>query len=190
MHGGPDAWWTIDGLREAKSQRKCSSWASRSQKFACGACNGYVTVRKRFVFVHRGGGSSSICRIANAHSWGPEAIFWKFNGRSRHSRRSAASVASASSARRCRDVASTISSAVLTGQLVAEPADEACSRRWLGRLTRSSRRAPPGHSLTGLAELASLRSESGRDRGYYRGVAEEHVLRCAPDEHGDRCRWR
>ena len=78
----------------------------------------------------------------------------------------------------------------LTGRLVAEPADEACSRRWLGRLTRSSRRAPPGHSLTGLAELASLRSESGRNRGYYRGVAEEHVLRCAPDEHGDRGRWR
>ena len=71
----------------------------------------------------------------------------------------------------------------------ADPAGEAC-RRWLGRLTRSSRRAPPGHSLTGLAELASLHSESGRNRGYYRGVAEEHVLRRAPDEHGDRGRWR
>ena len=107
-----------------------------------------------------------------------------------HSRRSAASVASASSARRCRDVVSTISSDVLTGELVAEPADEGCSRRWLGQLTRSSRRAPPGHSLTGLAELTSLHSESGRNRGYYRGVAEEHVLRCAPDEHGDSGRWR
>ena len=31
-----------------------------------------------------------------------------------------------------------------------------------------------------------MHSESGRNRGYYRGVAEEHVLRRAPDEHGDR----
>ena len=32
-----------------KNEGKCSSWASRSQNLACGACNGCVTVRKRFV---------------------------------------------------------------------------------------------------------------------------------------------
>ena len=38
------------------SQGKCSSWASSPQNFACGACNGYVTVRKRSVFVFCWGG--------------------------------------------------------------------------------------------------------------------------------------
>ena len=33
-----------------KNEGKCSLWASSSQNFACGACNGYVTVRKRSVF--------------------------------------------------------------------------------------------------------------------------------------------
>ena len=39
-----------------KNEGKCSFWASSSQNFACGACNGYVTVRKRYVFVFCGGG--------------------------------------------------------------------------------------------------------------------------------------
>ena len=34
-----------------KNEGKCSIWASSLQNFACGACNGYVTVRKRSVFV-------------------------------------------------------------------------------------------------------------------------------------------
>ena len=34
-----------------KNEGKCSFWAFSIQNFACGACNGYVTVRKRSVFV-------------------------------------------------------------------------------------------------------------------------------------------
>ena len=51
-------------------QRKCSSWASRSQNFACGACNGCVTVRKRFVFVFCLGGPSPPRGRAGAHLTG------------------------------------------------------------------------------------------------------------------------
>ena len=47
-----------EAILDLNFQRKCSFWASRSQNFACGACNGYVTVRKRFVFVFYGGGPS------------------------------------------------------------------------------------------------------------------------------------
>ena len=75
--GHPDLRWdsttqstrgsmVAEAILTSKSQEKCSSWTSSSQNFACGACNGYVTVRIRSVFVfwaraprpsdHAGGG--------------------------------------------------------------------------------------------------------------------------------------
>ena len=56
-----------EAILDLNFQRKCSSWASRSQNFACGACNGYVTVRKRFVFVFCGGGPGLPRGRAGAH---------------------------------------------------------------------------------------------------------------------------
>ena len=42
-----------------KNEGKCSFWAFSIQNFACGACNGYVTVRKRSVFVFCSGGAGA-----------------------------------------------------------------------------------------------------------------------------------
>ena len=39
-----------------KNEGKCSFWAFGIQNFACGACNGYVTVRNQSVFVSCLGG--------------------------------------------------------------------------------------------------------------------------------------
>ena len=50
-----------------KNEGKCSFWASGSQNFACGACNGYVTVRKRYVFIFWGGGPGLQIGRAGAH---------------------------------------------------------------------------------------------------------------------------
>ena len=56
-----------EAILDLNFQRKCSSWASGSQNFACGACNGCVTVRKRFVFVFCLGGPSPPRGRAGAH---------------------------------------------------------------------------------------------------------------------------
>ena len=64
----PGGSMVAEAILDLNFQRKCSSWASGSQNFACGACNGYLTVRIRSVFVFCGGGPGPQIGRAGAHS--------------------------------------------------------------------------------------------------------------------------
>ena len=79
----------------------------------------------------------------------------------------------------------------MTYELTLRQADglvgEVWSQLWLHRLVRSSWLAPPGHSLNGPAEFASLRSEYAGDVYSYRTVAKECAVCRVPGEHGG---WR
>ena len=73
--------------------------------------------------------------------------------------------------------ASTITADKLTLQQADGLVGEVWSRCWLHRLVRSSWLAPPGHSLNGPAEFASLRSKYSVNRCAGRRAAKERWLR-------------